>query len=384
MVLKNGIIHPITSDEIHGGYIYIKSGKILNIGTSIPKTMENKNIPMYDLKGKHILPGFIDAHTHLGILEESVGEIGQDNNETSNPVTPHLRAIDGVNPNDVGFADAVRAGVTCVMTGPGSNNAVGGLNIAIKTYGNIIDKMVLKDPAGFKIAFGENPMTTYGSENSTPVTRMGIMALIRSLFMRAEDYKKEKEKGNISFRDPALEAALLAINQDIPIRVHAHRADDIVTAIRLADEFNLRMTIEHGTEAHLIKDYLKEKNIAIAIGPILTPRIKIELKNRSYITARELAETGIKISLITDHPYNSIEHLRLAAILAHQEGLPERIALEAITINPAGILNVEDRVGSLKEGKDADIVVMNGHPLDIYSKVELVFIDGEVVYKDQD
>jgi imidazolonepropionase-like amidohydrolase len=201
------------------------------------------------------------------------------------------------------------------------------------------------------------------------------------MFVRAQDYKKQKDSKKLEYRDLAMEAVLSALNRDIPVRVHAHRADDIVSALRLAEEFSLRIVIEHGTEGYLIKDYLKERNVAVAVGPMLTPRDKMELKNRSYDTARELAEAGVKIALITDHPYNSIEHLRLSAIIAHQEGLPEKIALEAITSNPAGILNIDDRIGSLKRGKDADIVVMNGHPLDMDSKVESVYVNGSLVYE---
>ncbi|MBE3101872.1 MAG: amidohydrolase, partial [Firmicutes bacterium] len=310
-----------------------------------------------------------------------IGEIGKDNNETSDPIAPHLRALDAVNPNDVGFMDALRAGITVVMTGPGSNNPVGGLNMAVKTYGTIIDQMVIKNPTGLKLALGENPINTYGSKNNMPVTRMGIMALIRTMFTKAQDYKIQRDTNNIKYKDLAMEAVIMALDREIPVRVHAHRADDIVSAIRLAEEFGLRIVIEHGTEGYMIKEYLLEKNVAVAIGPMLTPRDKMELKNRSYDTARELAEAGVKIALITDHPYNSIEHLRLSAIIAHQEGLSGKVALEAITINPAGILNIDDRVGSLEEGKDADIVVMNGEPLNMDSKVDCVFINGSLVYE---
>ena len=381
IVILGGTIHPICSESMEEGYIILKNGKILDIGKGKPSQKVIYGREVHDYRGHHILPGFVDAHTHLGILEEKMGEIGKDNNETSIPVAPHLRALDAVNPNDAGFKDALRAGVTTVMTGPGSNNPVGGLNLAVKTYGTIIDQMVVKNPTGLKLALGENPMTAYGSQNNMPVTRMGIMALIREMFVRAQDYKKQKDSKKLEYRDLAMEAVLSALNRDIPVRVHAHRADDIVSALRLAEEFSLRIVIEHGTEGYLIKDYLKERNVAVAVGPMLTPRDKMELKNRSYDTARELAEAGVKIALITDHPYNSIEHLRLSAIIAHQEGLPEKIALEAITSNPAGILNIDDRIGSLKRGKDADIVVMNGHPLDMDSKVESVYVNGSLVYE---
>jgi imidazolonepropionase-like amidohydrolase len=384
IVIIGGVIHPICSQTLDEGYIILKNGRIFDIKSGRPPQKVTYGKEVHDYRGKHILPGFIDAHTHLGILEEKMGEIGKDNNETSSPVAPHLRALDAVNPNDAGFADALHAGVTTVMTGPGSNNPVGGLNLAVKTYGTIIDQMVVKNPTGLKLALGENPMTTHGSQNNMPVTRMGIMALIREMFVRAQDYKSLKDSKKLQYRDLAMEAVLLALHRDIPVRVHAHRADDIVSALRLAEEFNLRVVIEHGTEGYLIKDYLKEKNAAVAIGPMLTPRDKMELKNRSYDTARELAEAGVKVALITDHPYNSIEHLRLSAIIAHQEGLPENVALEAVTINPAGILNIDDRVGSLEKGKDADLVILNGHPLDMDSKVESVYVNGSLVYERTD
>jgi imidazolonepropionase-like amidohydrolase len=381
IIILGGPIYPISSETMDEGYIILKNGKILDVERGMPSSRLIYGKEVHDYRGKHILPGFIDAHTHLGILEEKMGEVGKDNNEISEPVIPHLRALDAVNPNDIGFHDALCAGVTTVMTGPGSNNPVGGLNLAVKTYGTIIDQMIVKNPTGLKLALGENPMVTHGSQNNMPVTRMGTMALIREMLVRAQDYKKLKASKKLQYRDLAMESVLLVLNQDIPIRVHAHRADDIVSALRLADEFNLRVVIEHGTEGYLIKEYLKEKNAAVAIGPMLTPRDKMELQNRSYDTARELAEIGVKIALITDHPYNSIEHLRLSAIIAHQEALPEKIALEAITINPAGILNIDHRVGSLEKGKDADIVVMNGHPLDMDSKVESVYVNGSLVYE---
>ncbi len=377
-VLYGGVLHTITAGTMDPGYIVIGDGKILKVAEGDPVRIPDAD--MVDLKEKHIMPGLIDCHTHLGILEEKVGEIGKDNNETSVPLAPGLRALDGVNPNDPGFSDALKSGVTTVMTGPGSNIPVGGLNLAVKTYGNIIDKMVVRQPAGLKLALGENPIKTFGQADDMPVTRMGTAALIRSLFLRAQDYAMLMAQGKLEYRDLNMEAALLALNGEIPVRVHAHRADDIATGIRLAEEFGMRLVIEHGTEAYLVKDYLKEKNVPVAVGPMITPRDKMELKNRSYDTARELAEAGVMIAIITDHPYNSIEHLRLSAIIAHQEGLPEADALKAITINPARILGIDDRLGSLEPGKDADIAVLNGHPLDMDTKVERVYVSGELVY----
>lgn len=379
ILLKNGVLYDLEKDKYVKKDIAIGNGKIIDIAENIENKYEDTDI--IELDEKFVFPGCIDCHTHLGIIEECTGKIGNDNNETSDPVTPHLNAIDGINPFDVAFKDAVKSGVTCVMSGPGSNNAVGGRNIAIKTHGTIIDKMIVMNPVGFKIALGENPISTYGINDKCPVTRMGIAALIRELFMRTEDYIVRKENNKIKERDIRLEAVIPLIKGEIPLRVHAHRADDIVTAIRIAEEFNIsKMVIEHGTEAHLIKSYLKEKNIPVAFGPLLTPRIKMELKARNYSTIVELVEAGVKTALITDHPYNSIDCLRTVASIAVARGLSFKDAIKAITINPAEILNCDDRIGKLENGYDADIVVYDGDPLDIKSKVKLTMINGEVVY----
>ena len=335
-----------------------------------------------DLQEKLVFPGFIDCHTHLGIIEEATGKIGVDNNETSEPVTPQLRGIDAINPFDIAFKDAVQSGVTCVMSGPGSNNVVGGVNTIIKTCGTIIDKMIVKNPGGFKIALGENPLNTYGAKQKCPVTRMGVAALIRELFMKTEDYISQKENGKLKERNIRLEAVIPVLKNEIPLRAHAHRADDIVTAIRIAEEFHInKLVIEHGTEAHLVKDYLKEKNVPVAFGPILTPRIKMELNARDYGSIVELCAAGIKTALITDHPYNSIDCLRTIASIIQSRGLSFNDTIKAITVNAAEIINCQDRVGSVKNGYDADIVVYETNPLDINAKVKLTIISGEIVYK---
>lgn len=379
VLLKNGVVYDIDADEYIKKDIIIEAGKIQDIGENIScKFQGNKQI---DLKEMFVFPGFIDCHTHLGIIEECTGKIGADNNETSDPVTPHLNGIDGINPFDVSFKDALRSGVTCVMSGPGSNNVVGGSNIAIKTCGTIIDKMIVKNPAGFKISLGENPITTYGVNDKCPVTRMGIAALIRELFMRTEDYIERKENNKIEERDIRLEAVIPLLKGEIPLRVHAHRADDIVTAVRIAEEFKInKMVIEHGTEAHLVKEYLKEKNISVAYGPLLTPRIKMELKARNYKSIVELIEAGVKTALITDHPYNSIDCLRTVAAIALAQGLSFRESIKTITENPAEILNCQGKIGKLDIGYDADVVVYDKNPLDINSKVLYTLINGEIVF----
>ena len=370
----------INDQNIEKKDILIKDGKIDKISEKLHYDASNTDV--FDVQEQYVMPGLIDCHTHVGIIEEAVGKIGVNNNETSDPVTPHMRGIDAINPFDLAFYDAIKSGVTTVMTGPGSNNAVGGLSTAVKTYGKIIDKMIIKDPVGLKISLGENPMNTYGKMNKAPITRMGTVALIRELFMKAQDYIILKEQNKIKERDIKLEAVVPLLKGEISLRVHAHRADDIVTACRIAEEFGIRkMVIEHGTEANLVKEYLAEKNIPVAYGPMISSRSKIELKNRDYNCALELIKSGIKVALITDHPYNLIDHLRITAIFAISEGLNELDAIKCLTTNPAEILGCNERIGKLQEGYDADIIVYSGKPFDINSKVVITIIDGKIVYK---
>ncbi len=344
--------------------------------------MDGDQSKVLEVNENYVLPGFIDCHTHMGIIEEATGKLGMDNNEASNPVTPHLRGIDAINPLDISFKDAVKSGVTCVMSGPGSDNPVGGLNAVLKTHGKIIDNMIIKSPSGLKIALGENPMGCYGKMDKCPVTRMGTAALIRELFMQAQDYLYLKESGKIQQRNIQLEAVIPIFKGEIILRAHAHRADDIVTAVRIAEEFKIsKLVIEHGTEAHEVKELLREKNIPVAFGPMLTPRIKMELRKRSYSSVLHLVEAGIKVALITDHPYNSIDQLRSIATLAVSEGLSPADALKALTINPAEILECDHRIGSLKVGYDADITILNGDLFDITNtKIINTIINGEIVF----
>lgn len=359
--------------------ILIKNGKIEEIRENI--IYDDPYLKTIDIEERFVLPGLIDCHTHLGIIEEATGKIGVDNNETSDPVTPHLRGIDGINPWDIAFEDAKKSGITSVMSGPGSNNAVGGQSVALKTSGRIIDQMIVKNPVGLKIALGENPMTTYGARNKAPVTRMGTVSLIRELFMKTQDYMEKKESKKLKEINIKLEAVIPLLKGEISLRAHAHRADDIITAIRIADEFNIsKLVIEHGTEANLVKDYLKEKKVPVAYGPMLTPRIKMELKKRNYKSVCELVESGIQVALMTDHPYNSIDQLRTVGILAKSEGLNTMDVIKCLTIHPAEILDSHQRIGKLKEGFDGDIAIFDGNPLDIHTKVYMTVINGEMVY----
>lgn len=378
-LLKNGIIIDYSSGQHKLADILIDGTKIICFS---PKIEREKEMDVYDLKEKFVLPGLIDCYTHVGIIEEGSGKIGVDNNEISDPVTPNLRGIDGVNPLDMAFQDAVKSGITAVMTGPGSNNVVGGLNLVVKTYGSIIDQMVVRNPSGLKVAFGENPITTYGQDKKAPVTRMGTASLVREIFMKTQDYMERKAKGKVEERDIKMEAIIPVLRGEIPLRAHAHRADDIVTAIRVAEEFGIeKLVIEHGTEADLVADYLHQKRVPVAFGPMLTPRIKMELRRRSYSSVITLIEKGIKVAMITDHPYNSVDQLRTVAALAVAEGLKPIEAIRCLTIHPAEILGCDQQIGRIQEGYDADLAIFDGDPLDLNSKVNFTIINGQIVYQ---
>jgi imidazolonepropionase-like amidohydrolase len=379
ILLKNCLLIDMDKNITIKKDILIENDKIKQISDAID--FEAESLKIVDAKENYVLPGLVDCHTHVGIIEESIGKLGLDNNETSNPITPHIRALDAVNPLDVAFLDAIKSGVTTIMCSPGSNNPIAGQNFVMKTHGNIIDKMIVKNPLGLKISFGEDPLSTYGTNGKCPVTRMGVTALIRETFMEAQDYMYNKEQGKIKERNIKLEAIIPVLKGEMYLRAHAHRADDMVTAIRIAEEFNIKkLVIEHGTEAELIKEYLAEKQVPIALGPIWTPRIKVELRARDYSLASKLVEAGIKVALITDHPYNSIDQLRPVAIFVASEGLDKLEALKCITLRGAEILGCDNRLGKVAEGYDADLVIYSGDPLDMMTKVIATIINGEIVY----
>ena len=365
---------------IENGFIEIKDGKIARVGEM--KDLGEKTDAV-DLNGKMVFPGFIDAHCHLGILEDSLAFEGDDTNEATDPVTPQLRGIDAVNPFDVCFKEAREAGVTTVATGPGSANVIAGTFCILKTYGICVDDMAIKKDAAMKFAFGENPKNTYNQKGQTPVTRMGALALIREQLNKAKEYDKGICKYNENPDDNdkpeydiKCESLLPVIRGEIPMKAHAHRADDILSAIRIAKEFNLKLTLDHCTEGHLIKDKLKEINVPCLVGPSLIGRSKPELKNKTYDTPKILNEAGITVSIVTDHDVIPIEHLPLCAALAHKAGLPYMDALKSITINPAKALSIDERTGSIKEGKDADLAIFENDPLNILSSPCMVFING--------
>ncbi len=380
VLIKNGRIKTMTGKEFSGS-ILIEGTKIAALGEHLEAPPEARVI---EAAGCWVLPGFIDAHCHVGIGEEIYREEGDDLNEVSDPLTPEARAIDGINPEDKGFQDARLGGVTTVFSSPGSGNVIGGTGVVLKTAGKVVDKMLLREPAGLKVAFGENPKFVYGEQKKMPMTRMGIASLLRQALVDAQTYKEKMVLGESDpeqkpERDLGLEVLNLVLARKIPLRAHAHRTDDIMTAIRIAREFKTDLVIEHCTEGHKIAEELAEYGYPVIVGPSLINRAKVELKDKTFKTAGILAKAGLKVALMTDHSVTPIEHLPLCAALAVKDGMSEEDALKAITINAAEILGVADRVGSLEVGKDADIVIWSEHPLALMARPRYVLIDGTII-----
>jgi imidazolonepropionase-like amidohydrolase len=369
-LLKNATIYPITSAPIKQADLLVENGKIKEIGYQLSA---DKQTEIIDCRGQYLFPGFIDVHTHLGLYDEGTGWAGNDANETVETMTPHIRAMDSVYPFDPGFRDAITHGITTVHIMPGSANVIGGTTSVIKTYGKNVVKMIVKETAGLKIALGENPKRVHSNGNKESITRMGIMGMLREAFYKAK-YCDHPE-------DLRVAPIIRALKREIPVRIHAHRADDIISAIRFAEEFDLDLRIEHCTEGHFIADELKEKNLKVSVGPTLTRRSKVELTNKSWTTYQVLSDAGVEVSITTDHPYTPIQYLNICASIAVREGLDEQKALEGITILPARNLGVDDRVGSLEVGKDADIVLWNFHPFHYLAKPIFTMINGEIIYK---
>lgn len=384
LVIKNGKILTMEGISYESGEILINDNKIIAVGEKVDAPA---NADVIDAKGNFVLPGFIDSHCHLGMWESNIGFEGSDGNEITDPVTPELRAIDAINPMDETFAEARElGGVTLVATGPGSANVIGGQFAAIKTAGIIVDEMIVKEPLAMKIAFGENPKRCYADRKTTPTTRMGIASELRKMLFKANEYKEKMELGK---EDPSkkpgfdikLEALLPVMNKEIPLKAHAHRADDIITAIRIAKEFDVDITLEHCTEGHLIADYIKEQNLTAIVGPSFGHRSKFELQNLTFDTPGILNKAGVKIAIMTDSPVIPLHHLNMCAALSMKAGMTEEDALKAITINAAEILELEDKVGSIKEGKDADIVIWDAHPFDLQASPLYTIINGKIVFK---
>lgn len=382
MLIKNGKLYTVTQGILDNTDLRIVDGKIAEIGVNLEA---KPGETLLDGQGKWVFPGFIDAHCHIGMWEEGMGFEGADGNEATEPITPHLRAIDAINPRDEAFANALKGGVTCAASGPGSANVIGGTFAVIKLAGDRIDDMIVKEPLAMKCAFGENPKRFYADKKMTPSTRMGTAALLRDTLFKAFEYDRKKK---LAVEDPSkapnfdikMEAMLPVVRGEMPLKAHAHRADDIFTSIRIAKEFGVKLTLEHCTEGHLIADHLAKEGYAAVIGPSFGSKSKIELSEKSFKTPGVLSKAGVKVAIMTDSPVIPLEYLPMCAALSHKAGMDAQEAIKAITINAAEILEVDNRLGSLTVGKDADIVIWDKHPFDLQAQVVTTIVDGRIVY----
>ncbi len=386
LVLKNGNVMTMAGPAFVGD-VAIENGKIVAVGQSLSYS----DAEVRDVTGMTVMPGIVDPHCHIGMWEDAMGFEGADGNECTNPITPELRAIDAINPYDRCFEEAAAGGVTTCVTGPGSANVIGGQFVAIKTYGDSVEDMVLRFPVAVKAAFGENPKRVYNGKNQTPSTRMATAALMRKALVEAQEYNEKLEKGKadpekMPERNLGKEILARVIRRELPMKIHAHRADDILTAIRICREFKLRYTLDHCTEGYLITDKLKEALgedcEGIIVGPLLTDRSKIELKNLSFKAPKVLEQAGIEYAMMTDHPVTPEQYLPICTAVAVREGASEEGALKAITINAAKITGIADRVGSIEVGKDADIAVFSDHPFDFRSHCVLTLVNGKVAHEE--
>lgn len=381
LLIQNGLVKPMAGADIQNGCVLIENGKIKQVAQRIEPPYGSE---ILDAAGCWVMPGIIEAHCHIGITEEKMGMEGNDCNETMQPVTPYLRALDAVNPMDSAFFNAVRAGITSVMVGPGSSNVVGGQFLFMKTSGRSIDEMTVMSPAAMKIAFGENPKTNYSGMNVIPSTRMSIAAMLRQELAAAVTYRAKKEaaqkNGEPFETDFTKECWLPVLERHIPLKAHVHRADDIQTAIRIAQEFHLDLTLDHCTEGHLITEQVKASGFPAIVGPSIASRNKIEVQYMDFKTAGILHKAGITVAITTDHPVSLIQYLPICAGLAAREGLGIEPALRAITINPARICRTDHRVGSLEPGKDADIAIFNGNPMEVFTLTRYTIINGQIAY----
>ncbi|MGC5583319.1 amidohydrolase [Ornithinimicrobium sp. W1679] len=372
---------PVSADPVEDGVVLLREGRIEAVGTReqvpVPGDAE-----VVDAAGGWLLPGLVDAHVHLGVWEEGEGWAGQDTNEMTDPVMAAARAIDAINPREQGFDDALMGGVTTVNVNPGSGNPIGGQAVALKTYGRYVDEMVLRNPAGVKSALGENPKRVYGEQKKTPSTRLGVALVLRTAFEAARSYRARRDAADGKPVDTDLVSEILVavLDREIPWRQHCHRADDIATALRLADEFGYELVLDHGTESYLLADVLAERQVPVLYGPLIVSRSKVEVRERSLAAPGILDRAGVPVSIITDHPVVPIEYLITQVALAVREGMGRHAALRAVTLNPARVLGVDDRVGSLDVGKDGDVVLWSGDPLDLQSRVLRTWVDGTEVY----
>jgi imidazolonepropionase-like amidohydrolase len=378
LAIVGGLVIPIEGAPFRDGVVLVEDGRIQALGRDLRVP---DGVDRVQATGKVVLPGLVDAHVHLGVHEEGEGWAGQDTNEMTDPVTPQVRALDGINPDDLGFADAVAGGVLTVNVNPGSGNPIGGQTVAVRCAGRTVDEMVLRAPSGMKSALGENPKRVYGDRKQFPSTRLGTAAVIRDALVKAANYLAKRERGDDEFveRDLRWEALGMVLHGEIPWRQHCHRADDIATALRLADEFGYRLVIDHGTEAVLLAERIADRGVPVLIGPLLSSRSKVELRNRAMANPGRLAAAGVELGIITDHPVVPIHLLHVQAALAVKEGLDPAAALRAVTLTPARVLGLDVQLGSLEPGKQATLCLWSGDPLDVRSRVEAAWIDGRPV-----
>ena len=381
IAITGGRVVPIDGEVVDGGTVVLSGGVVAAVGSDVPVP---DDATVVDATGAWVLPGFVEAHAHLGVHEESEGWAGDDTNEMTDPNGARMRALDAINPADEGFRDALSGGVTSAVIKPGSGNPIGGQAVALKCWGRIVDEMLVREPVSVKSALGENPKRIYGERKKLPSTRQGVAAVIRDAMAKAQDYGARRQaaadKGEPFERDASSEVLARVLSGELPWSQHCHRADDIATALRLAEEFGYRLVLNHGTEGHLLADVLAGKGIPVVIGPLFTSRSKVELRGRHLRNPGLLARAGVRIAITTDHPVVPINFLVHQATLAVKEGLDREEALRAITVNPAEIMGLADRIGSLTVGKDADVVVWSGDPLDVMSRALRVFVGGREVY----
>ena len=381
-VVTGAHVVPVTAPAFDGGAVVVEDGRITAVG---PDVTPPPGLPVVDAGGSWLVPGFVEAHGHVGIHEEANGWAGNDTNEMTDPNTAAVRAIDAVDIDDEGFRDALSGGITSIVVKPGSGNPIGGQTVAIKTWGGrTIDEQLISDAVSIKSALGENPKRVYGEKGQTPSTRLGVAKVIREAFVAAQDYRAARDAAHAKdepfTRDLTKEALVRVLDGELAWDQHTHRHDDIATAVRLAEEFGYRLVVNHGTEAHKIAGLLAEKGIPVIYGPLFTSRSKVELRDRGIPNLTTIAAAGVRVAITTDAPVVPINMLVTQATMAVRDGLPRQTALEAITSAPADILGFGDRVGRIAEGLDADLVLWDGDPLDATSRAQRVWIEGKQVY----
>ncbi|WP_353807134.1 amidohydrolase [Agromyces sp. SYSU T00194] len=383
VAIVHGTVVPVASAPLQDATVLVVDGRIAAVGTDVEVP---DGVPVVDAGGRWVLPGFIEAHAHMGVSEEAQGWAGEDTNEMTDPNGAALRAIDAINPEDEGFRDALLGGVTSAVVKPGSGNPIGGQTVAIKTWGGrTVDEQVIREAVSVKSALGENPKRVYGDKKQLPSTRLGVANVIRSAFVDAQNYVARRDaaaaKGEPFDRDLAKETLARVLAGELAWDQHVHRADDIATALRLADEFGYRLVINHGTDGAAVADVLAERDVPVIFGPMLTSRSKVELRDRDIANLGALARAGVRVAITTDHPVVPINFLVHQASFAVKEGLDRETALQALTVHPAAFLGLDDRIGALAPGLDGDVVIWSGDPLDVTSRAEHVYITGTEVYR---